>query len=222
MQAGLRTPSAALGLLLAVGLLADAASATASVKPLSPGAFVRFLAEQPINKSLPKGFLPQGKAFGYVRGPIAQGRPQPPPHAVGVVEVGIKAACCPAGITYTVYPSAAIAHAWLLGDGPKPTFSIWRLKQLSSSSLPHPRLSGTVPGHGHSVIVESAGHAHRHPRPDRDGRPSGKRHRERHDLLAHEHPARQPSWRAVTDRCGSRSSSLGSTRSTDELARRSS
>lgn len=158
MTAGLRTRFAAIGLLAAVGLFASAASATVSGKPLSPSAFARFLAERPIDKSLPNGFVTQGRALGYIRGPIMQGQPQPPPHAVGVVEVGIKAACCPAGITYTVYPSAAIAHAWLLGDGLHPTSSIWRLKQLSSSSLPHPRLSGTVPGYENSVIVESAGH----------------------------------------------------------------
>jgi hypothetical protein len=149
---------AAIGLLTAVGVFATAASATGMDELLSPQAFVRFLAEQPIEKSLPDGFATQGRAFGYVRGSIMQGRPQPPPHAVGVVEIGIKSACCPAGITYTVYPSAEVARAWLLGDGPKPTFSIWRLKQLNSSSLPHPRLSGTVPGYRNSVIVESAGH----------------------------------------------------------------
>jgi hypothetical protein len=45
--------------------------------------------------------------------------------------------------------------------GPEATshLSIWRLKQLSSASLPHPRLSGFVRTYPTtSVIVESAGH----------------------------------------------------------------
>lgn len=124
----------------------------------SPIRFVAYLARQPI--ALPMGAMSAYPPMGYVRGPIEQGRPQPPPKAVGVVLVGIRSSCCRGvGIQYTVYPDAQTAREWMFGPGPEKRLSIWRLKQLAGSSLPHPRLSGPVPSHPTtSVVVESAGH----------------------------------------------------------------
>jgi hypothetical protein len=63
-----------------------------------------------------------------------------------------------AAVVYTVFPDAASARAWFRGARQPEEVSLWRLKQLSIVSLPHPRLSGRVPGLASSVIVESAGH----------------------------------------------------------------
>ena len=146
------------GLGLESGGTASSAGRAATVTTAASSRFVAYLAGQPI--TLPDGFTMAGSPFGYVRGPIRQGRPQPPPKAVGVVLIGAASRCCRGtGIQYTVYPDARTAREWMFGPGTKPVLSIWRLKQLSSSSLPHPRLSGRVSGYTTtSAIVESAGH----------------------------------------------------------------
>jgi hypothetical protein len=144
--------------LAAGGSVVHAGVSVESSADNSPGRFVAYLARQPI--ALPKRFAVAYDPSGYVRGPIERGRPQPPPKAVGVVVVGITSSCCRGvGIQYTVYPDAKTAREWMFGPGATGHLSIWRLKQLSDSSLPNPRLSGhmrTYPTT--SVIVESTGH----------------------------------------------------------------
>jgi len=150
-----------------------------------------------------------GSPFGYVRGPIRQGRPQPPPKAVGVVLIGAASRCCRGtGIQYTVYPDARTAREWMFGPGTKPVLSIWRLKQLSSSSLPHPRLRvgcpatrQPAPSSNQQDTVASTG------RSDRGRRSRRQRDRQRHDLLPHQHPTRQSRRRHTTDQSGSRAPS---------------
>jgi hypothetical protein len=79
------------------------------------------------------------------------------PGAVGKVRAGF-AGLPVTSVVYTVFPDAASARAWFAGSESKPSFSTWRLKQLNVFSVPHPRVSGRVPGLANSVIVESAGH----------------------------------------------------------------
>jgi hypothetical protein len=144
--------------LVATGPGLGAGSGVESNARRSPGRFVAYLARQPIR--FPTGATSAYPPMGFVRGPIEQGRPQPPPKAVGVVLVGIHSSCCRGvGIQYTVYPDAGTARDWMFGPGPERRLSIWRLKQLAGSSLPHPRLAGSVPRYPTtSAVVESAGH----------------------------------------------------------------
>jgi hypothetical protein len=140
-------------------ILTNAASRAETATTPSPSGFVTYLAREPI--TLPAGFTVAGSPIGYVRRPLARGRPQPPPMAVGVVVIGAASQCCRGTqqIQYTVYPDARTAREWMFGHGAKPVLSIWRLKQLSGASLPHPRLAGRLSGYPTtSVIVESAGH----------------------------------------------------------------
>lgn len=158
MQTGRPCRIAPVGLIVGAVVLATGTAATARGETPSPTGLVRMLAAKSIENALPPGFTTDGYEAGYLRtrDPAA---PQPPPGAVGIAEIGIAGCDCDeVRIRYTIYPSAATARAWILGDGVRPTYSIWRLKQLNATSLPHPRISGTVPGYQASVIVESSGH----------------------------------------------------------------
>ena len=132
--------------------VAVAASADSGVAP--PRQLLAQLSKQPFeSRLLPAGVTP---AFACAS-PAQRACIIKLPGASGGVRADFDAPNL-AVVVYTIFPDAATARAWFRGEGQSPQFSFWRLKQLNVVSLPHPRISGRVPGFADSVIVESSGH----------------------------------------------------------------
>lgn len=132
--------------------VAVAASADSGVAP--PHHLLSQLSKQPFDARR----LPAGITLTSVCASPAQRRcANRVPGASGRVLAAFDAPS-QAVVVYTIFPDAATARAWFRGKGQSPQFSFWRLKQLDVESLPHPRISGRVPGFADSVIVESSGH----------------------------------------------------------------
>ena len=124
---------------------------------------MHYLAKRP-PLLLPPGFWFDGAA-GYTR------QKQPchcetiPLDAVGLVQIGTKGIDRWELIQYTVFASESDARKVMLGaNADKPTFSVWRLKQLNNQSLPDAKIVARhITGYRLGVIVEAR--AHRHPPP---------------------------------------------------------
>jgi hypothetical protein len=133
---------------LAFAVPADAGAA----RPHHP--FLTHLSKQPFNARI----LPAGFQVGFAcESATLRHCTNKLPGSIGRVRADFSGPSR-AVVVYTIFPDAASARAWFRGKGESPEFSFWRLKQLNVESLPHPRLSGRIPGFADSVIVESSGH----------------------------------------------------------------
>jgi hypothetical protein len=146
------------GLAVVLGGVGTATAAHSATRR-SQASFVYYLAKQPL--ALPSGFSFAGAA-GYTR-PRRPCRCETIPlNAVGLVQIGTKGTDPWGLIQYTVFASSADARNVMVGpDIDKPTFSIWRLKQLNTQSLPDARIAARhINGYNLGVIVEARAHRH--------------------------------------------------------------
>jgi hypothetical protein len=126
----------------------------------SPASFVHYLAKRP-PLLLPSDFSFAGAA-GYTRPKRPCHCETIPLNAVGLVQIATKGVDRWELIQYTVFANATDARNVMVGpNADKPTFSVWRLKQMNNQSLPDAKIAARhITGYSVGVIVEARAHRH--------------------------------------------------------------